>query len=118
MIWEGTAHPLGYRLLVQQTTRRVTLLGYYACRSIYQTSSRVKSSGDAAYLRTVARLIACKDANLFDTSSCPLTPPATFYTLLEIEQNEKPGMPPPSCAARTDVFSGVLVHRRHQLFGP
>ena len=86
MSWEGTAHPLGDRLIGQQTTRRVTLLGYSSCRSMYQTLSRVKSSGDAAYFRTVARLIACKDANLFETSSCPFTPPATFYTLRDIER--------------------------------
>ena len=30
--WEGTAHPVRDRLMVQQTTRRVTLLGYYSCR--------------------------------------------------------------------------------------
>src|SRR5262249_31110108 len=30
--WEGTAHPVGDRLMVQQTTRRVPLRGYYACR--------------------------------------------------------------------------------------
>ena len=61
----------------------------WTAHSIYQTLSRVKSSGDAAYLRTVARLIACKDANLFDTSSCPLTPPTTFYKPLEIERRRK-----------------------------
>jgi hypothetical protein len=117
MIWEGTSHPLGDRLLGQQTTRRVTLRGYYACRSISQTSSRVKSSGDAASLRTVARLSACKDAHLFDPSSGPFTSLITFSTLREIARsalvitrnnrriNEKPGMPPPSCAARTGVFS-------------
>ena len=51
--------------------RNPTEIAACLCRAISQTLSRVKSSGDAAYLRTVARLIACKDANLFDTSSCP-----------------------------------------------
>jgi hypothetical protein len=51
-------------------------------RSIYQTLSRVKSSGDAAYLLAVIGLIACKDARLFDASSRPWTPPSTFYKLL------------------------------------
>ena len=34
------------------------------------------------YLLTVTGLSVCKDARLFDTSSCPLTPPSTFYKLL------------------------------------
>src|SRR4029450_10746583 len=31
--WEGTAPPVGDRLMGQQTTRRVPLRGYYSCRS-------------------------------------------------------------------------------------
>jgi hypothetical protein len=35
-----------------------------------------------AYLLAVVRLIACKDASLFETFSCPWTPSSTFYKLL------------------------------------
>ena len=38
------------------------------------------------YLLSVARLIACKDASLFEAFSCPWTPPLAFYKLLEIER--------------------------------
>jgi len=38
------------------------------------------------YLLTVTGLTACKDARLFDASSCPSIPPLTFYKLLEIER--------------------------------
>jgi hypothetical protein len=31
------------------------------------------------YLLTVPGLTACKDARLFDASSCPSIPPLTFY---------------------------------------
>jgi len=34
------------------------------------------------YLLSIAGLIACKDASLFDTCSRPWTPPTTFYKLL------------------------------------
>jgi hypothetical protein len=39
------------------------------------------------YLLSVARLIACKDASLFEAFSCPWTPSSTFYKLLEIERH-------------------------------
>jgi hypothetical protein len=38
------------------------------------------------YLLSVAGLIACKDANLFEAFSCSWTPSSTFYKLLEIER--------------------------------
>jgi hypothetical protein len=38
------------------------------------------------YLLSVARLIACKDASLFEAFSCLWTPSSTFYKLLEIER--------------------------------
>ena len=38
------------------------------------------------YLLSVAGLIACTDANLFEAFSCSWTSSATFYTLLEIER--------------------------------
>ena len=34
------------------------------------------------YLLSVIGLIACKDAHLFDASSCLLTPPSIFCKLL------------------------------------
>src|SRR5215470_17980540 len=37
------------------------------------------AAGGAACLLSVARLIACKDASLFNAFSCPWTPPSTFY---------------------------------------
>jgi hypothetical protein len=37
-------------------------------------------------LSSVAGLIACKDAALFNAFSCSGTPPSTFYKLLEIER--------------------------------
>jgi hypothetical protein len=40
-------------------------------------------------LLAVAGLIACNDASLFDTFSCPWTPPTTFYKLLEIERRRQ-----------------------------
>ena len=52
------------------------------CRSIAHTVSRVKSGGSTAYLLTVAGLIVCKDAGLFEAFSRPWTPPSTFYKLL------------------------------------
>ena len=57
-------------------------------RSISQTLSRIKSRGGVVYLLTVPGLTACKDARLFDASSCPSIPPLTFYKLLEIERPE------------------------------
>jgi hypothetical protein len=42
-------------------------------------------------LLAVAELIACKDTSLFETCSCPWTPPTTFYKLLEIEREELEG---------------------------
>ena len=42
-----------------------------ARRSIYHTLWRVKSGGGIVYLLSVAGLIACKDASLFDAFSCP-----------------------------------------------
>ena len=42
------------------------------------------------YLLSVAGLIACKDANLFEAFSCSWTPSSTFYKLLEIERNGQP----------------------------
>jgi len=38
------------------------------------------------YLLSVAGLIACKDANLFEAFSCSWPPPSTFYKRLEIER--------------------------------
>jgi hypothetical protein len=38
------------------------------------------------YLLSVARLIACKDASLFEAFSCLWTPSSTFYKLLEIDR--------------------------------
>jgi hypothetical protein len=38
------------------------------------------------YLLSVARLIACKDASLFEAFSCLWTPSSTFDKLLEIER--------------------------------
>jgi hypothetical protein len=38
------------------------------------------------YLLSVAELIACKDANLFEAFSCSWTPSSTFYKLREIER--------------------------------
>jgi hypothetical protein len=40
-------------------------------RSISHTLWGVTSGGGAAYLLSVAELIACKDASLFDAFSCP-----------------------------------------------
>ncbi len=42
----------------------------------------VKSGGGTAYLLSVAGLIACKDASLFEAFLCPWTPPSTCYKLL------------------------------------
>jgi len=36
---------------------------------------------------SVAGLIACKDARLFNAFTCPWTSPSTFYKLLEIERS-------------------------------
>ena len=41
------------------------------------------------YLLSVAGLIACKDASLFEAFSCPWTPSSTFYKLREIERTGK-----------------------------
>jgi hypothetical protein len=57
-----------------------------ACRSIYNSLSRVKSGGGAVYLLAVVGLRACKDAHLFEAFSCSWTRSATFYKLLEIER--------------------------------
>jgi hypothetical protein len=38
------------------------------------------------YLLSVTGLSACKDVRLYDASSCPLTSPAIFYKLREIER--------------------------------
>ncbi len=57
-------------------------IGVQPCRSIYHTLSRVKSGGGTAYLLSVAGLIACKDASLFEAFLCPWTPPSTYYKLL------------------------------------
>jgi hypothetical protein len=41
------------------------------------------------YLLSVARLITCKDASLFEAFSCRGTPSSTFYKLLEIARQVK-----------------------------
>jgi len=41
------------------------------------------------YLLSVAGLIACKDANLFEAFSCSWISSSTFYKLLEIERTHK-----------------------------
>ena len=51
-------------------------------RPIYQILQGVKSGGGAAYLLSVARLIACKDASRFETFPCLWPPSAAFYKLL------------------------------------
>jgi hypothetical protein len=43
---------------------------------------------DAVYFLSVARLISCKDASLFDAFACPWTPLSTCYKLREIERYE------------------------------
>ena len=50
--------------------------------SIYQTLSRVKSGGGAAYLLSVTDPIACKDTSLLEAFSCLCPPPTTCYKLL------------------------------------
>jgi hypothetical protein len=57
-------------------------------RSISHTLSRIKSGGGAAYLLSVAGLIACKDVSFYAAFSCPWTPPSTFCKLLEIERHK------------------------------
>ena len=42
------------------------------------------------YLLSVTGPIACKDVRLYDASSCPLTSPAIFYKLREIERIWQP----------------------------
>jgi len=61
----------------------------------------------------VARLIACKDASLFEAFSCPWTPPATFYKLLEIERatfahdgTERRIVRPQDAAEQKECYSG------------
>ncbi len=82
-----------------------------ADRAIYQTLERVKSSGGAAYLLTVPGLIACIDVRLFDTSSCPLSPPSTFDKLLEIERTSLL-VPCPVCGQRqAEVEQRMVVAR-------
>ena len=45
------------------------------------------------YCLSIAGFIACKDASLFDASSCPSTPSSTFYKLLYIERSSLLAVP-------------------------
>ena len=69
----------------------------------------VKSGGDAVYPLSVAGLIACKNARLFEAFSCLWTPFSTFYKLREIERRTVTVWPPPrphSCWATCPVGGG------------
>ena len=55
-------------------TGQVSLNAWHA---MYRLLSRVQSGGDAVYLLSVARPIACTDARLFDACSRLWRPPAT-----------------------------------------
>jgi hypothetical protein len=47
---------------------------------------QIQRRGGAAYLLSVAEIIACNDVSLFEAFLCPWTPPSTFYKLREIER--------------------------------
>ena len=66
--------------------RNPTEIAACLCRAISQTLSCVKARGGVASLLAVPGLIACTAVRLFDTSSCPWTPPSTFSKLLSIER--------------------------------
>jgi hypothetical protein len=55
-------------------------------RSMSHILERVQSGGGAGSLLAGTRLIACKDASLFQAFSCPWPPSSIFYKLLEIER--------------------------------
>jgi hypothetical protein len=62
------------------------------------------------YLLSVAGLIACKDANLFEAFSCSWTPSSTFYKLLEIERTLY-ATTPPHPASTALGFSDAVASR-------